>query len=677
MTSPTPQTPIPAPDALIEIDHPDVLQWADSWSQRTVEALDQHPLRAELERRIRDVLDTDDRIPFPLRRGERLFNFWRDAEHPRGLWRATDPASYLAGTPSWETLIDVDALAESEDENWVWKGAHVISPSYDRALIRLSRGGADASVLREFDLHTNEFVTDHPFLLDEAKSDVSWIDRDTLLVSTDMGEGSLTDSGYPARVYTWRRGQQLADAELFFAGTRADVAVGAWSDNTPGWERIIVQRALDFYRNQYFVLTDDGLRQLPVPEDAQIHAHREWLFVMPREDFAGVPAGGLGVARFAEFLAGDTELTPIFEPTNSCSLDRLHFTRDFLLVATLDNVATKLLRFRLGAWGEPPLRLPVPEHSTVHVVDSSPLRDNEVWLSASSFTQPTALLLGDAATPVTWQPVRRAPAQFDAAGMETRQYWATSEDGTKIPYFVTGRFTAAPVPALVYAYGGFEVPLVPAYSAIRGMWLERGNLYVQANLRGGGEFGPAWHQAVVKTQREKVFQDHVAVLRDIAARGLSTPRLIGIRGGSNGGLLSAVAVTRYPSAMGAVVSQVPLTDMLRYHTWLAGASWIAEYGDPEDPKERAVLESYSPLHRVVDRGERAYPPTLVTTSTRDDRVHPAHARLFADALRRAGQPVDYVENIEGGHAGAADNEQVARMESIIAAWLIEHLESKK
>ena len=272
MTSPTPQTPIPAPDALIDVEHPDVLQWADSWSQRTVEALDQHPLRAELERRIRDVLDTDDRIPFPLRRGERLFNFWRDAGHPRGLWRATDPASYLAGTPSWETLIDVDALAESEDENWVWKGAHVISPSYDRALIRLSRGGADASVLREFDLQTNEFVTDHPFLLEEAKSDVSWIDRDTLLVSTDMGEGSLTDSGYPARVYTWQRGQQLADAELFFAGTRADVAVGAWSDNTPGWERIIVQRALDFYRNQYFVLTDDGLRQLSVPEDAQIHA---------------------------------------------------------------------------------------------------------------------------------------------------------------------------------------------------------------------------------------------------------------------------------------------------------------------------------------------------------------------------------------------------------------------
>lgn len=659
---------------MIEVEHPDVLAWAESETQRTVSALDAHPLRGNFERRIREILDTDDRIPFPIRRGERLFNFWRDAEHPRGLWRASDPESYAAGAPNWQVLVDLDALAAAEDEPWVWKGAHVLSPSYDRALVRLSRGGADASVLREFDLVSGEFVTEDAFVLPEAKSDVSWVDQDTLLVSTDMGEGSLTDSGYPARVYVWRRGVPLSEAELFFAGERSDVAVGAWSDNTPGWERIVVQRALDFYRSEVFVATGaQGLSKVDVPEDAEVWLHREWLFVAPRREFQGIAAGGLGVVKFAEFMAGSARLRPLVTPSASCSLGKLRFTKDFVVVSLLDTVASRLLRFRLGCWEEE--SLPVPELASVEVIDSSPLRDNELWLCWSSFTQPTTLVLGDAADPATWQPVRQAPELFDARGVETHQYWATSADGTRIPYFVVGRPSASPVPALVYAYGGFEVPLLPGYSAIRGLWLERGNLYVQANLRGGGEFGPEWHRTVTKTQREKVFEDHRAVLEDLAARGLSTSAQIGIRGGSNGGLLSAVALTRYPEALGAAVSQVPLTDMLRYHTWLAGASWMAEYGDPDDPQERAVLERYSPLHQVVPRAQRPYPPVLITTSTRDDRVHPAHARLFAAALGDAEQPVDYVENIEGGHAGAADNAQTARVESIVAAWLVEHLES--
>lgn len=667
----------PTPEILEEIENPSALAWAEQRSQETIDRLDANPLRSALELRIREILDTDDRIPFPLRRGEKLFNFWRDAEHPKGLWRRCDAASYIEGTPQWETLIDIDALAEQEDENWVWKGAHVLFPSFDRALIRLSRGGADASVLREFDLHTKTFVSENAFTIPEAKTDVSWVDRDTLLVSTDMGEGSLTESGYPARVYKWRRGQPLAKAELFFAGVRDDVAVGGWADTTPGWERVFVQRALDFYHSRYFVETSNGLTPIDIPEDCQISVYKQWLFLWPREAFAGIPSGGLGVIDFDAFIHGDRDFQVVFTPTPQRSLARLHFTRDFLLLCILDNVSTQLMRLSLGDWTSPPVALPLPEHSTVSILDTSPLRDNEIWFSTSSFIQPTTLLLGDAADFSTSRPVRQAPAQFQTNDMETRQYWARSNDGTRIPYFVTGRFSKKPVPTLVNAYGGFEVSLVPGYSAIRGIWMERGNLFVQANLRGGGEFGPSWHNTVVKTNREKIFEDHLAVIRDLVDRGLTTYKQIGIRGGSNGGLLSAVALTRYPEVLGAVVSQVPLTDMLRFHTWLAGASWVAEYGHPEDKDERTVLESYSPLHHVVENAERHYPPALITTSTRDDRVHPAHARLFADALIRAGQPVDYFENTEGGHAGAATNEQTALMESIVCAWLVQNLEGEQ
>ncbi|MDO4685036.1 MAG: prolyl oligopeptidase family serine peptidase [Corynebacterium sp.] len=677
MTPSAYQTPIPPSEILEEIENPNALAWAEQCSLDTQQRLDQKPLRALLEERILGILDTDERIPYPLRRGEHLFNFWRDAEHPKGLWRITDAESYLAGNPKWEILIDVDALAETENENWVWKGAHVRFPEYDRALIRLSRGGADATTIREFDLTTRSFIDEDPFIIPEAKSDVSWVDQDTLLVCTDMGEGSLTESGYPAQVYKWHRGQPLAHADLFFAGALDDVAVGAWCDNTPGWKRIFVQRSLDFYRSKYFIETFGGLTPIPVPEDSQIAVHHQWLFVMPREDYAGIPSGGLAVIELEHFLSGDRQFTTLFTPTERISLTSLHFTRDFLLVSVLDTVSTKLLRLQLGEWSAPAVSVPLPELSTVGILGTSPLRDNEVWFTSSSFTQPTTLYLADTGDIHSPRVVRQAPALFDAGGIETRQYWATSQDGTKIPYFITGRFDAAPAPTLVYAYGGFEVSLVPGYSAIRGIWLERGNFFVQANLRGGGEFGPAWHSTVVKHNREKIFEDHRAVLDDLVARGFTTYEQIGIRGGSNGGLLSAVALTRYPETLGAVVSQVPLTDMLRFHTWLAGASWVAEYGSPDVPDERATLEAYSPLHHVVQRAEREYPPVLVTTSTRDDRVHPAHARLFAAALTEAGQPVDYVENIEGGHAGAATNRQTAWMESIVCAWLVEHLEGKQ
>lgn len=663
------------PDLLLPIDSEAALDWVRTWSTQTEAMVDADPLRAQLQEEILAALDNDERIPYVARRGEQLYNFWRDAEHSRGLWRTTDLASYLNGEPEWRVLIDLDALAAAEGENWVWKGAVVRRPADDRALVRLSRGGADAVVVREFDLHSATFLEGNAFTLPEAKSDLSWLDLDTLLVGTDTGAGSLTTSGYPVEVRRWSRGTELAAAPLLAQGEATDVAVGAYVDPTPGFERVTVSRALDFYRSRTWV-GDVGveLREVEVPEDCESITHRQWLFLLPRSDFAGIPAGGLGVIELESFLDGGREVAAVFTPDEATALQSLAFSENHLILTLLHNVSTQLKVVSLADPLGEQRRIELPELVTASVVATAALDGDEIWISASSFTEPATLYrldLADSLRPVV---VRSAPQVFDATGLETRQHWATSADGTKIPYFITGVFDGTPRPTLVGGYGGFEVSLTPGYAGVKGLsLLERGWFTVIPNLRGGGEFGPTWHSQAVKTNRVKVFEDHRAVIEDIQARGYTTPQLTAVRGGSNGGLLTSAALTRMPELLGAAVIQVPLTDMLRYHTWSAGASWMAEYGDPEIPEERAVIESYSPLHNVSPRTEREYPPALVTTSTRDDRVHPAHARLFARELARAAQPVVYHENIEGGHAGAADNTQVAAVESLIYSWLITQL----
>ena len=650
------------------------LSWARERSAETESLFDGDASRDELERDIRAALDTDARIPYPVRRGEHLYNFWRDGDHPRGLWRRTSPESFLSGAAEWEVLLDVDALAASESENWVWKGAQCRYPDYDRALVHLSRGGADASVIREFDLETLEFVAESPFELPEAKSDVSWVGRDEILVGTDMGSGSLTASGYPKQVFSWRRGQALREAELIFSGHDDDVAVGGWFDATEGFERLFVERAIDFYSSRRFVRTDGGLQIIEVPDDCRVSVHREYLLLMPRTEFNGIPAGGLAVALFDDWLAGSRDSRILFAPDDRTSLQSVAWTKGHLVLTLLQDVATRLVTLSIGDWAEG--EIPgLPESASVAVVGTSSTRDDELWLAGSSTLEPATLWLTESGSDETPRVARRAPAFFDATGMSTRLHWATSADGTKIPYRITGLLdgednSVEPRPTLVHAYGGFEVSLVPGYSATRGMgWLARGGLSVEANLRGGGEFGPEWHSSAVKLNRGKVHEDHRAVLEDIVARGYATPEMLAIRGGSNGGLLSAVALTSYPEKLGAVVSQVPLADMLRYHRLSAGASWMAEYGDPDDATEGAAIRKWSPVQRIARRDDRPYPPALVTTSTRDDRVHPAHARSLAWLLREAGQPVDYHENTEGGHAGAADNSQVAHMEALIHSWL--------
>ncbi|WP_018023172.1 prolyl oligopeptidase family serine peptidase [Corynebacterium ulceribovis] len=667
-----------APPAwLDDIDGDDALGWATDWSERTTTEF----ANPELQDRLRTALDTDDRIPFPRRRGDWLYNFWRDANHPRGLWRRCPADTYLDGSPQWQVLIDVDQLAELDQENWVWKGAHVRYPAYDRALVRLSRGGSDATIIREFDIDTASFIPESAggFTVPEAKSDVSWLDRDTLLVGTNLGPDSLTASGYPRQIRRWERGAALADADILFTGEATDVAVGAWHDATEGFERTFIERALDFYRSQRFLVTDDGLHHIDLPEDCEFSIHRHWLVIIPRTDYLGIAPGTVALIDFAEFLSGDRNFTTIFSPTATTSFQSLAWTKDFLILTLLNNVATQLVTLHVDTWEPEPLPLvgALAAPATTSVIGTNPTTDNEVWLVGSSYTQPATLLRGSIdGDPITT--IRKSPELFDVTGLSTRQHTAISQDGTAIPYFITGAFdnedtpdrTPTPKPTLVSAYGGFEVSLVPGYSATCGIgWLSQGGNYVVANLRGGGEFGPDWHTSVTGANRTKIYEDHQAVLEDLVTRGYATSDQLGIRGGSNGGLLTAVALTSYPEAFGAAVSQVPLIDMLRYHELSAGASWMAEYGDPEDPQLRAVLESYSPLHNVNKHSVRPYPPTLVTTSTRDDRVHPAHARTFAWALAAAHQPVDYFENTEGGHGGAADNAQIAQVEALIYTWL--------
>ncbi|MBB3664340.1 prolyl oligopeptidase [Prauserella sediminis] len=649
------------------------LDWVRARNDETTAAYTDRPRFAALQQELREALDADDRIPYVVRRGEFLYNFWRDAQHPRGLWRRTTLDEYRTAEPEWDVLIDVDALAEAEGENWVWQGATVLRPSLDRCLVELSRGGADAAVVREFDLQRREFVPDG-FQLPEAKSSVSWIDADTIYVGTDFGDGSLTASGYPRVVKRWQRGTPLTDAETVFEGKPEDVAVRGVHDPTEGWERDLVRRTIEFYRSELHLLTGDGLVRIDVPDDAVASLHREWLLVRTRSPWGDHPAGSLLVARLDAFLAGDTTMTALFTPDAHTSLDYYAWTRNHLVVGTLSDVKTRLRVLTPGehGWRDEPLP-GVPDVGTVDLVDTEPDIDDAIMLEVTGFTQPSSLLHGDVGG--EYQTVKQAPARFDAAGLTTEQFFATSDDGTAVPYFVVRSPGAAPGPTLLGGYGGFEVSQTPYYSAVVGRgWLARGGTYVLANIRGGGEYGPDWHNQAVKQHRHRVYEDFAAVARDLTERGITTPDRLGIQGGSNGGLLMGVMLTRYPELFGAIVCQVPLLDMRRYHLLLAGASWMAEYGDPDDPEQWDYIRSYSPYQNV--RSGHSYPPLLMLTSTRDDRVHPGHARKMVARLLESGyapENVRYYENIEGGHGGAADNAQLAFKTALAYEFLWERL----
>jgi len=643
---------------LEEVSGSEALDWVRARNEPTLAEL----CDAQFERmRIEalEVLDTDARIPYVRRRGEYLYDFWRDATNPRGLWRRTTLDSYRTDSPDWEVLIDVDELGRGDGQKWVWAGASVIEPEHTLALINLSPGGSDAVVVREFDMLTREFVADG-FELPEAKSEVGWDDPDTVLVGTDFGPDSLTESGYPRILKRWRRRTPLTDAATIFEGSRTDVSAGGSTDRTPGFERTFVGRSIDFWNRQRYQLRGSELISIDVPTDASsLSIHREWLLIDLRTDWSvganTYRAGSLLAANYDEFIAGTRELQVIFEPDEHTCLHQYAWTRDRLVLVTLADVASRVEIVSPGTWRREPISGIPPATNTVIVAADD--TGDEFFLDSSGFDTPSRLLRGTDAGPL--EQIKSAPAFFDAETLDVRQYFATSEDGTSIPYFVVrSRDASGPGPTLLGGYGGFETSLTPGYSGVLGrLWLARGGTYAMANIRGGGEYGPGWHTQAMREGRHKVAEDFATVADDLVNRGITTVEQLGAQGGSNGGLLMGIMLTKYPEKFGALVCDAPLLDMKRYHLLLAGASWVAEYGDPDNPDDWAFISEYSPYQNISTG--RNYPPVLMTTSTRDDRVHPGHARKMTAALEAAGQRAWYYENIEGGHAGAADNEQIA------------------
>jgi prolyl oligopeptidase len=627
-----------------------------------------------LKDRLLKILDSNERIPFVGKNGDHYYNFWRDASHKRGLWRRTTLDEYRKAKPNWETVLDLDALAEAEKENWVFQGASFLHPTYDRALLSLSRGGADATVVREFDVKSKSFVKDG-FTLPEAKSRVGWRGPDSVFVATNFGPGSLTNSGYPRIVKEWKRGTPLADARLVYEGKPEDISIGAFKDLTKGFEREFVFRGETFYKSQMYLRQGDKLTKIDRPDDATAFVHRDLFFITLRSDWKvgdkSYPAGALLVTNFDDFMAGKRHFDMLFTPSERKSLAGTTVTKNHVILNELDNVQSRLyvLTRKDGKWSREPLP-GAPKFSTASVSAIDADESDNYFMTVSDYLTPSSLFLGTVGKGPA-DKIKETPAFFKTEGLAISQHEAISKDGTRIPYFQVSRNKIdlnGNNPTLLYGYGGFRISMVPGYQATTGAgWLEKGGVYVVANIRGGGEFGPKWHDAALKANRPRAYEDFIAVAEDLIKRKVTSPKHLGVTGGSNGGLLVGNMLTMRPDLFGAIVCQVPLLDMQRYHKLLAGASWVAEYGNPDDAKEWEFIRTFSPYHNVTK--DTKYPPTLFTTSTRDDRVHPGHARKMVAKMRDMGHDVFYYENVEGGHGGAANNDQAAFMSALAYTFL--------
>jgi len=653
---------------LEDIHGTEALAWVAAQNEITAAALDSDETAATATR-ILEVIDSDDRIPHVSRRGDHLYNFWRDTAHPRGLWRRTTLESYLAADTQWELLLDIDALGASEGTEWVFAGARLLPHEHDRALLQLSPDGGDAVVVREFDIPSRSFIDDG-FVVPLAKSRVTWIGRDAIFVATDFGPGSMTSSSYPRTLRRWSRGTPLDAAPLVHEVGVDDLSIGAAHQSTVGFERDLVYEALDFYRERVHLLTADGLVRIETPEDADIEVHKEWLLVLPRSDWGSYVTGSLLAIGFDAFLGGSRDFTVVFTPTASTSLQEWDWTASRLILTLLDDVSTRLeVLDPADGWSSVPIA--VPPLSAAHVVDTSPDESDEYWLQVSGFTTPPTVFRGEIGSdPVA---VRAAPSFFDDADFDVSQHFAVSDDGTRVPYFQVARrgiLLDGSHRTLLSGYGGFQVARLPEYSGVIGRgWLERGGVFVLANIRGGGEYGPAWHTAALRSERPRAFEDFAAIARDLVARGVTVPSRLACEGRSNGGLLVGNMLVNYPSLFGAVICGVPLLDMQRYTKLSAGASWIAEYGDPDVPEDWEFMRHWSPYQLLSPDVE--YPATFLYAATSDDRVGPVQARKMAARMQRFGIPGTlYFEPTDGGHGGAVDNAATARLYSYMYgfAW---------
>lgn len=681
---------------LEEVEGEQALTWVRAQNERSLGDLQSDPRYKKFEAEALAIVNSNERIPYGSVRDGEVYNFWQDETNVRGLWRKTSLESYRTDAPEWQTVIDFDALSAAEDANWVFKGTSCYSaPDDDRriCMISLSDGGKDAITRREFDMETQQFV-EGGFETPEAKQNWAWIDYDTALIGTDWGgDGStLTESGYASVVKRWKRGTPLESAETVFSGDKTDVAVSPFILELDDGTRLQnVVEADTFFTRRYYWLPDGETTpvQWPLPPKASIDTiYKGNVLVSLQQDWtADVRASDGTITRQAfksgdllsfdldTFLASRTlpKVELVFRPNDRQAVNGVSVAKGAALLSINDNVVGKLFRLEPteSGWSRTPVTLPGTGQAGVAFADKD---ETAVFINYEGFLTPDSLLEYDIETGAMTE-IKSVPAKFDAEGLTVQQFEATSKDGTKIPYFVVHREDITldgSTPTQLYGYGGFQVSLRPSYSAINGkLWLENGGAYILANIRGGGEFGPEWHQAGLKTNRQVIYDDFIAVAEDAIAKGITSPEHLGIRGGSNGGLLMGVMLNQRPDLWNAVVVAVPLLDMLRYHKLLAGASWVDEYGSPDVPEERAYLETMSPYHNFNPDAD--YPLPYIFTSTKDDRVHPGHARKFAKLFEETGKPFLYYENIDGGHSAAANLQEAAKSSALQYTYLARQL----
>ncbi|NPD68806.1 S9 family peptidase [Lichenicola cladoniae] len=669
-----------SPAYLTEIEGTQALAWVKAHNTQTLSTLQADPHYQPLFQQALALAQDRDRIPAPSMIAGQVYNFWQDSDHVRGIWRRTSLDSYRSAAPAWSTVIDLDALSASEHANWVWKGADCAEPTEHLCLVHLSDGGEDAVTLREFDLSTGGFVKDG-FSLSRAKQEVAWVDDDTLLIARDWGlehgHATVTPSSYAFVVKQLKRGQALGQATEIYRGKPTDMSVAPTELVDGDGHRVsLITRAVSFFEFEFRVMTPHGLVLLDLPKKATVEglvANR--LIVKIDQDWTPKGSAMVTAGSLVSLDAGHPDAPPmvIFKPTDRQSMDTVSVSRDRVVAGIYDNVRGQAWVFTPADAGWTARRLALPDNVSIDVADSN-IHDENTFFDVTGFLSPTQLWLADAATG-TATTIKSQPAKFDAAPYAVDQYEAVSTDGTKVPYFVVHRRdlkTDGSNPTLLYAYGGFQVSMTPTYSGALGkLWLDRGGVYVLANIRGGGEFGPRWHEAGVQTKRQHVFDDFASVGRDLIARKITSPDRLGIRGGSNGGLLMGVEFTQHPELWKAVIIDVPLLDMMNFETMSAGASWVGEYGSVHVPAQRRFLAGMSPLQNL--KAGVKYPEPFIFTTTKDDRVGPVHARRFAARMEAMGLPFLYFEQTEGGHAAGANLVEKAEEQALEFTYLTRKL----
>jgi prolyl oligopeptidase len=667
---------------LAQIRSKRALDWVRQQNAQTDAALARDPRYGLFRSRILSVLNAQDRIALGTVEQHWIFNFWQGAGHPRGVWRRTTAQDYAQHAPHWQTLLDLDELDQRMRRDWVWQGA-MCAPSLDHCLISLSQGGGDAAIVQEYDLERHRFML-RGFSLPLAKSTATYLDDDTILFASDFGPKSLTHSSYPRIVKLWRRGQRLSAARTLFAAGVEDVAATPQAYHGPYGSIGLVLREPDAFNTDYYVLRADAtLQQLPLPQDAQLQGvTRGMLIATLQRDWHRatdlVPAGSLiafDLLRYRE-QGNAPAATVLYKPGEHTTLNEVAAGQNAVYASVYHDVTGRIEEFRLSANGWQRHRLSLPEGGSTSIVSVNERGPQAYFLYESFLTAPTLYEYDGSAMP---RAIKRQPARFAVGNLTAHQYWATSADGVRIPYFLIGpRAIAASTPTILYAYGGFQESLTPWYwndphrpLAAGLTWLAHGGAIAVANIRGGGEFGPAWHDAALTVHRQRAFDDFEAVAADLAARGVTSAAHLGIVGASNGGLLVSTAMVQRPTLFGAVVCQRPLIDMLRYTQYGAGASWIAEYGDPNDPGMAAYLRHYSPYENVQSTVH--YPPVLFITETSDDRVTPVFARMMAAKMQVQGHRVLFSEGLEGGHGPGATHAEEAGYWALSYVFLAQQL----